>query len=132
MLLALLITIAVLVVTYLVVMCALIATGRSGDARAAARFVPDCAVLFRRLIGDPRLPRRRKVPLVLAGLYLLSPLDLIPDFVPVAGQLDDALVVMLALRHLLCGPDRRLVDEHWPGPARSLAVLQRLASTPPS
>jgi hypothetical protein len=64
------------------------AAGRG--ARAAAAFVPDCVVLFKRLLSDPRVPRRKK--LVLAALipYLLMPFDLVPDFIPVAGYLDDA------------------------------------------
>src|SRR5919109_1324713 len=76
---------------YLTFVVALVLVGRGGEARAAARFVPDCLVLVRRLLADARVPRPRK--LVLAGLlaYLAFPLDLVPDFVPVAGQLDDVL-----------------------------------------
>ncbi len=72
--------------------------GRTDDARAVARFVPDCAVLFARLLRDRRVPLGDK--LLLTGLvaYLALPFDLVPDFIPVAGQLDDALVVALALR----------------------------------
>jgi uncharacterized membrane protein YkvA (DUF1232 family) len=94
--------------------------------RALAGFVPDCAVLFGRLLRDPRVPRGRK--LALAGLvgYLALPFDLVPDFLPVVGQLDDALLVALVLR----GVVRRqpeLVREHWPGPRASLEALLRLA-----
>ena len=76
----------------------LVVTGRRADARALARFVPDCAVLMRGLIRDPEIPRSSK--LLLGGLlvYLASPVDLVPDFVPIAGQLDDALMVALVLR----------------------------------
>ena len=94
--------------------------------RALAGFVPDCAVLFGRLLRDPRVARGRK--LALAGLvgYLALPFDLVPDFLPVVGQLDDAVLVALVLR----GVVRRqpeLVREHWPGPEASLNVLLRLA-----
>ena len=95
------------------------------DARAVAGFVPDCAVLFSRLLRDPRVPRRRK--LILAALvgYLALPFDLVPDFIPVAGQLDDALVVALALRSVARG-SREVLREHWPGSAAGLALLLRL------
>ncbi len=106
---------------------ALIAAGRHTQARAVAGFVPDCVVLIKRLISDERVPRRRKLPLVLLAGYLISPIDLIPDFIPVAGQLDDAILVALALRSLTRagGPD--LMREHWPGPPESLRAVLRLA-----
>jgi uncharacterized membrane protein YkvA (DUF1232 family) len=95
--------------------------------RALVRFVPDCLVLFKRLLGDARVPRRHK--LMLAGLvaYLAMPFDLIPDFIPVIGLLDDAFLVGLALRTLVRGSGGSLVREHWPGPAESLEPVLRLA-----
>ena len=77
---------------------ALVLAGRRTDARALAGFVPDCAVLFARLIRDPTVSRWRKLVLIPLAAYLAMPFDLIPDFIPVAGQLDDALVVAFALR----------------------------------
>jgi uncharacterized membrane protein YkvA (DUF1232 family) len=122
-----LLSLAVLVGVWAAAVVALVALGRASDARALARFIPDCLVLFRRLLADQRLPRRRKV--ILLGLlgYLALPFDLIPDFVPVAGQLDDAIIVALALRFVLRSSGEPLVREHWPGPAESLAVLTRFA-----
>ncbi len=79
---------------------ALLVGGRRETARAVAGFIPDCVVLFRRLLRDPRVPRRYKLALGLLVAYLAMPIDLVPDFIPVAGQLDDALVVALALRLL--------------------------------
>ena len=96
-------------------------------ARALAGFIPDCAVLFRRLMKDRRVPRTRKVLLALMIAYLAMPLDLIPDFIPVAGQLDDALIVALVLRGVVRSAGPELIEQHWPGPASSLAVLLRLA-----
>jgi uncharacterized membrane protein YkvA (DUF1232 family) len=84
-------------------------------------------VLFGRLLRDPRVPRRRKLLLGALAAYLASPLDLVPDFIPVAGQLDDAILVALVLRYLLRGGEATLVEEHWPGPQESLRVLLRLA-----
>ena len=91
------------------------------------RFIPDCIVLVTRLARDPRVPRRRK--LLLLGLvgYLALPFDLVPDFIPVAGQLDDAIIVALVLRHLVRAGGEPLIRELWPGPERSLALILRLA-----
>ena len=105
----------------------LVVAGRRAEAKAAVRFVPDAVVLFRRLLGDPRVPRRRKAVLVLVIAYLATPIDLVPDVVPVAGYLDDAVIVAFALRHVLRGAPAGLVEEHWPGPRESLALLLRLA-----
>ena len=94
--------------------------------REIARFLPDCLVLFKRLLGDPRVPRSRRLVLLVVLGYLALPFDLVPDFVPVAGQLDDVLVVALALRVVLRGAGAGLVREHWPGPEVSLQALLRL------
>jgi uncharacterized membrane protein YkvA (DUF1232 family) len=106
---------------------ALTFAGRREEARALAGFIPDCLVLVSRLMADNRVPRRRK--LVLAGLigYLALPFDLVPDFVPVAGQLDDVLVVGLVLRRFLRSGGADLVRQHWPGPEQSLRVVLRVA-----
>jgi uncharacterized membrane protein YkvA (DUF1232 family) len=101
--------------------------GTRSRAKALARFLPDCAVLFKRLLGDPRVSRGRKAMLVVVGAYLAFPIDLIPDFIPVLGQLDDALVVALALRSLVRGAGPDLLREHWPGPESSLRTVLRLA-----
>jgi uncharacterized membrane protein YkvA (DUF1232 family) len=90
-------------------------------------FIPDCAVLFKRLIGDPAVPRRRKAMLALLVAYLASPIDLIPDFIPVIGVLDDALMVGLALRAVVRGGGPEVVQRHWPGPESSLNLVLRLA-----
>jgi uncharacterized membrane protein YkvA (DUF1232 family) len=112
---------------YLVLVLALVVLGRRRDARAVAGFVPDCAVLVKRLMGDARVPRRHKLALALLVGYLLMPLDLVPDFIPVAGQLDDAILVAMVLRRVLRG-NGELVRAHWPGPAPSLAVVLRIAA----
>jgi uncharacterized membrane protein YkvA (DUF1232 family) len=117
----------VALLAWLGVVLALVALGRREDARALAGFIPDCVVLLRRLLGDDRVPRRRKLVLVALAAYLATPVDLVPDLIPVAGQLDDAIVAALALRFALRSRGPELLREHWPGPARSLAVVTRVA-----
>jgi uncharacterized membrane protein YkvA (DUF1232 family) len=117
----------VALLVYATVVLVLVALGRGADARALARFVPDCVVLFKRLLADPRVEWWRKALLVFVIVYLASPIDLVPDFIPVAGQLDDAILVVIALRVLLRGSGPRLLAEHWPGPRQSLLVILRFA-----
>ena len=126
----LLLVAAGLLVVYAGLVFGLILAGRGEAARGVARFIPDCIVLVRRLLGDPRVPRRYK--LLLGGLagYLALPIDLVPDFIPVAGHIDDAVVVVLALRVVLRGTSTQLLHEHWPGPESSLAVVLRLVGAP--
>jgi uncharacterized membrane protein YkvA (DUF1232 family) len=121
------IAVAAAVAVYAAFVLALVLAGRRRNARALARFIPDCIVLFRRLLRDPRVPRRRKLLLVLLLGYLAVPIDLIPDFIPVAGQLDDAIAVALVLRAVLRSGGPELLREHWPGPTESLGVISRLA-----
>jgi uncharacterized membrane protein YkvA (DUF1232 family) len=112
---------------YAAFVVALVVAGRRDEARAFAGFIPDCVVLARRLFSDPEVGRGSKV--LLGGLiaYLASPIDLVPDFIPVAGQLDDAVVLALVLRVVLGGAGQDRIATHWPGPASSLATVQRLA-----
>ena len=112
---------------WLVLVAVLWAAGRRADAAALARLVPDLLVLVRRLAADRRVPRRHRWLLGLTLVYLAVPFDVVPDVIPVAGQLDDALVVALVLRGVLCAAGPSVVREHWSGPERSLAALLRLA-----
>jgi uncharacterized membrane protein YkvA (DUF1232 family) len=123
----LLISFAALVAVWAGFVLWLVAAGRRDDARALATFIPDCIVLVTRLARDPRVPRRRK--LLLLGLvgYLALPFDLVPDFIPVAGQLDDAIIVALVLRHFVKAGGDQLIRELWPGPQPSLDLILRLA-----
>jgi uncharacterized membrane protein YkvA (DUF1232 family) len=104
--------------------------GRGAAARALAGFVPDSIVLFRRLLGDARMPRRHRAMLVALLGYLALPFDLVPDFIPVAGQLDDAVIVALTLRAILREGGPEMIEEHWPGPRSSLSLILRLAARP--
>ena len=120
----------IVVAAYLAAVLALVVAGRRSAAAALARFVPDCVVLARRLLTDPRVPLRSRLALVALLGYLLCPIDLVPDFVPVAGQLDDAIVLAIVLRHVVRAAGHGVIQEHWPGPARSLAVVLRLVQSP--
>jgi uncharacterized membrane protein YkvA (DUF1232 family) len=122
-----LIAVAVAAIVWIIAIASLLVVGRRSGAIALARFVPDCLVLFRRLVADERVPRARKFVLVALLGYLALPFDVIPDFIPVAGQLDDAVVVAIGLRFVLRAGGEELVREHWPGPEESLSVLVRFA-----
>jgi uncharacterized membrane protein YkvA (DUF1232 family) len=117
----------IVVLLYLSFVAALMVAGRRSHARALARFIPDCVVLFQRLVRDPRVPRSNRWLLAALVVYLIIPLDLVPDVIPVAGQLDDAIIVAFVLRRLLRSTDESLVASHWSGPPASLSVLLRLA-----
>jgi uncharacterized membrane protein YkvA (DUF1232 family) len=123
----LLVAIGVTAACYFLLVALLFAVGRHSTALALARFIPDCVVLLRRLLGDERVPRRRKAVLVALVAYLSLPIDLVPDFIPIAGQLDDVIVAAAALRYVLRGGGPDLLREHWPGPEESLNAVLRLA-----
>ncbi|HEX2157663.1 MAG TPA: DUF1232 domain-containing protein [Actinomycetes bacterium] len=94
-----------------------------GLLRDLASFVPDCVTTVRRLRRDPRVPRRAKLVVALAGLWLLSPIDLLPEFLPLIGPLDDVLVVALALRYAARRVPREVLAAAWPGEPRMLERL---------
>jgi uncharacterized membrane protein YkvA (DUF1232 family) len=95
--------------------------------RDAVRMLPDLLRLLRRLAADPTLPRGVRLRLVLLLAYLATPIDLVPDVVPVLGYADDVVVVALVLRSVVrrAGPDA--LRRHWPGSPEGLAVVTRLA-----
>ena len=128
----LVVSIAVLVAVYAGLIAALFLGARQWDIRVIARLVPYCAILFKRLLGDPRVPTRWKVASALALVYLALPFDLVPDFIPIAGQLDDAILVALVLRGLIRSAGPVLLRQHWPGPAALLIPLERLAGSAPA
>jgi uncharacterized membrane protein YkvA (DUF1232 family) len=103
----------------------LVIAGRREDARSLAGFIPDCLVMIRRLLAAPQTPWRDRLLLGALLAYLASPIDLVPDFVPVAGQLDDAIVVGLVLRHVVRRHSEDRITAAWPGPESSLRVVLR-------
>ena len=94
-----------------------------GLARDLARFLPDAMTTVRRLRRDPRVPRRAKAAMAFAGLWVLSPIDLIPEFLPVIGPLDDVVVVALAFRYAARSIPKAVIYDAWPAEPR---LLQRL------
>src|SRR5437016_13970323 len=94
--------------------------------RELALFVPNLARLFTGLVGDARVPVRAKIVLGATAVYLASPIDLIPDFIPVLGSLDDAVIAAFALRYVVRTTPAGLVAEHWPGDPATLTRLLRL------
>jgi uncharacterized membrane protein YkvA (DUF1232 family) len=95
--------------------------------KALLRTLPDLTRLISRLIADPVLPRAAKIVLAAAAVYLLSPVDLIPDFIPVVGYLDDLLLAAVVVDGLLTYVDRALILKYWPGSTQSLDHVARTA-----
>lgn len=94
-----------------------------GLARDLAGFLPACATTARRLRRDPRVPRRAKLAMAVAALWVLSPIDLVPEFIPIVGALDDVVVVALALRYAARRVPRAVIEEAWAGDQRLLYRL---------
>jgi uncharacterized membrane protein YkvA (DUF1232 family) len=99
-------------------------------ARELLRLLPDVLRLVRRLAGDGTLPRGVRVRLWLVLAYLAVPIDLVPDFVPVLGHADDAIVVALVLRSVVRRAGAAAVERHWPGTPEGLAALRRASRLP--
>ena len=114
------------VALWLLAVLALVALGRRSQARELATLIPNLVVLFRGLLGDARVPRSSKRWLWFAIVWLISPVDLIPEFVPVAGPLDDAIVAALVLRHVLRRTDRAVLVDHWRGDPSTLDAIVHL------
>lgn len=98
-----------------------------GILRDLAAFIPDCVTTVRQLRKDPRVPRRAKLAVLIAGLWVASPVDLIPEFLPVIGPLDDIVVVALALRYAGRQVPREVLMAAWPGEPR---LIERLLGAP--
>jgi uncharacterized membrane protein YkvA (DUF1232 family) len=123
---SLLIAIGIAAVLYAWVVLALVILGRRTAAREMAMLLPNLAMLFKGLIQDPRVPRGSKVLLMLGAAWIASPIDLIPEFLPFLGPLDDAVVAALILRRLVRTAGREVVEEHWRGDRATVARLLRM------
>jgi uncharacterized membrane protein YkvA (DUF1232 family) len=100
-----------------------------GSLKELAGFLPNCIRLVRRLRSRPEIPRRARVAVVVAGLWVLSPVDLIPEVLPIIGPLDDVVVVALALRYAARRVPRNVLLDAWDGDPR---LLERLIGAPGS
>jgi uncharacterized membrane protein YkvA (DUF1232 family) len=111
---------------WLLAVLVLLWLGRRTLAHELVALLPNLVRLFRGLLRDPRVPRGSKVLLVVGAVWLVSPIDLIPEFLPGIGGLDDAVVAGLVLRHLVRRAGPEVVREHWPGDPRTLGLLLRV------
>jgi uncharacterized membrane protein YkvA (DUF1232 family) len=121
---------AIVVGVWVVLIGALLLAGRGGTARQVATFLPNLILLFRGLWRDPRVPRGSKLLLGFGLVWLASPIDLIPEFVPVVGPLDDAIVAALILRSVARRVGKSVLAEHWRGDPAILDTFFRLARIP--
>lgn len=94
-----------------------------GVLRELAGFLPNCVKTARTLRSDPAVPRRAKLAVGFAALWCLSPIDLIPEFLPVIGPLDDVVVVALALRYAARQVPREVLEAAWTGDPSTLDRL---------
>jgi uncharacterized membrane protein YkvA (DUF1232 family) len=122
-----LVAVAILAAVWLALIVALVMLGRRALARELAALVPNLTRLFGGLVRDPRVPLRAKVVLGATALYLAMPIDLVPDFIPIAGSLDDAIVAAFALRFVIRASSPEVVAEHWPGDPTTLRRILWLA-----
>lgn len=89
-----------------------------------ASLIPNLAKLLSRLLRDKRIPMRRRVFLGAVLMYVVSPIDLIPDFIVGFGRLDDIILLSLAIDHLMTGSDAAIVEEHWDGSIDGLDLVR--------
>lgn len=106
--------------------------GRSLQAKRlmadAVFMMPNIVKLVTRLLKDPRVPRRAKITLGLAAAYVASPIDLIPEIVPIVGWADDVLILMFAIDSLIERAGEEVVSEHWDGPGDLLSLVRDVVS----
>ena len=100
--------------------------------RDCVRLVPDVARLLRRMIADRTIPLRVRLALGALLAYLLNPVDLVPDVIPVIGYADDVVVVAWTLRSVVRRAGAEALSRHWPGSPEGLALVRRLAALPPA
>ena len=122
----LLVALAIAVAVWLLAIGVLLAFGRVNAAKELAGLVPNLLVLFKDLVKDPRVPRSAKIWLGVAAVWLASPIDLLPEFIPVLGPLDDAIVAAAVLRHLVKKAGPEVVYEHWRGDPATMAKVLRV------
>lgn len=96
--------------------------------KEAILLAPNLAKLLYRLLRDPRVPLKRRLAMTVVGAYVVSPIDLIPDFIPVLGSVDDLLVLAFAVDFLLRASPPGVVEEHWDGSEDGLELIHGIAA----
>jgi uncharacterized membrane protein YkvA (DUF1232 family) len=122
-----LVWLGVVVAVWVLAILALYAVGRRYAARELATLLPNLVRMCRTLLRDPRVPPGSKLLVGLAVVWFVSPIDLVPEFIPVLGPLDDAVLAALVLRHLVKRAGPEVVAEAWPGEPATLERMLRLA-----
>jgi uncharacterized membrane protein YkvA (DUF1232 family) len=122
-----LLALLVIAAIYVGAVVALIVAGRKLAAKELALLVPNLALLFKDLLRDPAVPRGPKVALAVGVVWLVSPIDLLPEFLPVLGPLDDAVVAALVLRYVVRRAGPEVVRNHWRGDPGTLELILRAA-----
>ncbi len=122
-----LLVLLVIAAIYVGLVVALIVAGRTLAAKELALLVPNLVLLFKDLLRDPAIPRGPKVALAIGVVWLISPIDRLPEFLPVLGPLDDAVVAALVLRYLVRRAGPEVVRNHWRGDPRTLELILRAA-----
>jgi len=123
---ALIITLAIAAAVWLLAIAALVIAGRRTHAKELAMLLPNLLSLLRGMIRDPRVGRFDKFLLVIAVAWVASPIDLIPEFIPVFGPLDDVVVVALILRRLVRRAGPEVVSDHWRGDPEIMRRILKL------
>jgi uncharacterized membrane protein YkvA (DUF1232 family) len=116
-----------LVAIWALAVLVLLWSGRKTAAKELVVLLPNLVRLFRGLLGDPRVPRGSKALLLVGAVWLVSPIDLIPEFLPGIGGIDDAIVAALILRHLVRRAGDEVVREHWKGDPKTIGLILRVA-----
>jgi uncharacterized membrane protein YkvA (DUF1232 family) len=116
---------------WLVAVIGLLIAGHRNHARELTLLVPNLVRLFRGLLRDRRIPGRTRVAPAGRVAWMASPVDLIPEFIPVLGPLDDAIVAALILRRIVRVAGPEIVAEHWPGNPATLERIMRLIRAEP-
>jgi len=126
-----LIALAAIVVAWLVLVAIIWLHRPTRDlAMPALRALPDIARLARRLLADPRTPTRHRIGLMVLIVWLVSPIDLLPEFLPGIGPLDDIVAAAVILGWVGRGSGRARLEELWPGDAAGFGVVARMLRLP--
>lgn len=121
------IALVVVLALWLLLAVVLVLIGRRLAARQLFTMVPNLLRLARDLVRDPRVPRSSKILLGAAAVWIASPIDLVPEFIPFLGPLDDVVIAVLVLRHVVRRAGADVVREHWRGDPATIAAILRVS-----